>query len=418
MSLDEVINFAGQICKALSYAHKSIVHRDIKPENIIVVDPNAKYPIIKIMDFGIAKTESPSLHQSQSAYMGTPIYMAPEQYTDASGADKRADIYSVGVVLYELMTFSHPLGTFSMPTEINPALPEAVDNVIKRCLNPDRNKRFNDASEIVFGLEKAVRGEESVLGVRKVRVAPAMNYQGAGGEISPKLMVQSSHKELEHKENPEGLSVSGNKDVEETRKRKGIKPILVLVFVLVLAAGVFLIYSNKSQKSSTVNRQSSFKLAQDQVKKLSVKSKTVVEKEQLGSVERPTETKNIDNKDSVSSEQKTTKSPHQVMNNQESKNVANFEKKQVANKEKHTKINRMESDNISKIQKVNQINQFLNEGINYFKEGKYELCIVKMQEVFMYDKNNKEARQYIVASQNRLNDIKREFINPQVGGSR
>ena len=155
LSYDEIKYFAGQICPALSYAHKTIIHRDIKPENILVIDPFSKTPKVKITDFGIAKVGSQSLHQSTSSYMGTPIYMAPEQYTEAHNVDKRADVYSVGVVLYELSTFLHPLGTFPMPSEVNPSIPAKVDEIIRKTLHTDKTRRYEDVLDIVKDLEMA-----------------------------------------------------------------------------------------------------------------------------------------------------------------------------------------------------------------------------------------------------------------------
>jgi len=153
LTLEEVKYLIGQICSALSYAHKTIIHRDIKPENVLVTDSNSKKPKLQIADFGIAKAESQSIHVSVSAYMGTPIYMAPEQYNDAAHADKRADIYSVGVILYELLSFNLPLGTFPMPSEVNPSYSVKIDSIIKKALNPDRSKRYDDALDIVKELD-------------------------------------------------------------------------------------------------------------------------------------------------------------------------------------------------------------------------------------------------------------------------
>lgn len=163
LSLDEAKSLIAQVCSAISYAHKtfSIIHRDIKPENLLITDPFAMNAKIRIADFGIAKTESQAIHYSVSAYMGTPIYMAPEQYTDAAHADKRADIYSIGAILYELLTFMHPLGTFQMPSEVNPALPKKVDDIIRKALSADRTKRYDDAMDILKDLDAATVWEKS-----------------------------------------------------------------------------------------------------------------------------------------------------------------------------------------------------------------------------------------------------------------
>jgi len=208
LSFDEVKNLIGQLCSALSYAHEKfqIVHRDIKPENLLMIDPYTKNPKIRIADFGIARTESQSIHHSVSAYMGTPIYMAPEQYTDASRADKRADIYSVGAILYELLTFMHPLGTFSMPTEVNPSLPQKVDEIVKKALSADKSKRYGDAMDIVRALD-APTSQEKTTAVHKVE-----------------------SKESEPRPSPQPQAVR-----QERKKSSMLIPVIVGVAVLVLA---------------------------------------------------------------------------------------------------------------------------------------------------------------------------------------
>lgn len=208
LSFDEVKNLIGQLCSALSYAHDKfqIVHRDIKPENLLMIDPYTKEPKIRIADFGIARTESQSIHHSVSAYMGTPIYMAPEQYTDAARADKRADIYSVGAILYELLTFMHPLGTFAMPTEVNPTLPGKVDEIIKKALSADKDKRYGDAMDIVRALDAPTSSEK------------------------PAAVHKVESKESEPKPAPQLKSIQ-----PEQKKSSMLIPAIVGVVVLVLA---------------------------------------------------------------------------------------------------------------------------------------------------------------------------------------
>src|ERR1051326_5676274 len=113
----EALQLIPQICDALQYAHdEGVVHRDIKPENVLV-DRKGR---VKIADFGLAKIlghDAESLRlTAEGQVMGTPHYMAPEQVERPLTVDHRADIYSLGVVLYEMLTGDLPLGKFSPPS--------------------------------------------------------------------------------------------------------------------------------------------------------------------------------------------------------------------------------------------------------------------------------------------------------------
>jgi serine/threonine protein kinase len=152
-SLDEAYRIISQLSDALSHAHKLTIHRDIKPENILVTrDKDLK---VKLSDFGIAKMLSPSQFTSTSVQMGTPYYMAPEQKVDAANVDKRADIYALGVVLFELLTLENTIG-LDLPSEINKSLPKEIDNVIKKALATKPDDRYGDVKELSDALKKVV----------------------------------------------------------------------------------------------------------------------------------------------------------------------------------------------------------------------------------------------------------------------
>src|SRR6185312_13738358 len=108
----EALTIVPKICEALQFAHnEGILHRDIKPENILI-DTKGR---VKIADFGIAKLVGevpPEALTGSGAALGTPHYMAPEQIEKPAAVDHRADIYSLGVVFYEMLTGELPLGRF------------------------------------------------------------------------------------------------------------------------------------------------------------------------------------------------------------------------------------------------------------------------------------------------------------------
>ena len=148
-SLDECWKIVIQIVEGLLYAHKRTVHRDIKPENIIITPKG----LVKITDFGIAKAIDPTRFTSSSTSLGTAYYMAPEQTKASAEVDQRADIYSVGVIIYELLTGAIPMGSFESPHSINPQLPEVIDVIVERALKPIPEERYQSIAELKEELE-------------------------------------------------------------------------------------------------------------------------------------------------------------------------------------------------------------------------------------------------------------------------
>ncbi len=137
-----------QICTALEYAHRQgVVHRDIKPENVLL----ARDGRVKIADFGLAKVldraaGGRTLTRASQA-MGTPHYMAPEQIEHPQQVDHRADIYSLGVVFYELLTGELPLGRFPLPSK-SVRVDVRLDDIVLRTLEKEPERRYQAASEV------------------------------------------------------------------------------------------------------------------------------------------------------------------------------------------------------------------------------------------------------------------------------
>ena len=155
-SLEETQTIISQLCDALQYAHQYTIHRDIKPENILVSDD--KGLMIKLTDFGIAKMLNPSQFTSTSMQMGTPYYMAPEQKTDATSVDKRADIYALGVVLFELLTLENTIG-LKLPSQINSNIPKAIDGVLVKALELKPKDRYENAKDLADTLNAIITKE-------------------------------------------------------------------------------------------------------------------------------------------------------------------------------------------------------------------------------------------------------------------
>src|ERR1017187_1408443 len=167
----EALNIVPKICEALQYAHnEGIVHRDIKPENILL----DKKGQVKIADFGIAKIigQAPKDGWLTGAkdVVGTPHYMAPEQIEKPATVDHRADIYSLGVVFYEMLTGELPLGKFQPPSH-KVQVDVRLDEVVLHALEKEPDRRYQQASEVKTDLDAITAG----------RSAPA----AAGGVVSP-----------------------------------------------------------------------------------------------------------------------------------------------------------------------------------------------------------------------------------------
>ncbi|MEQ8955794.1 MAG: protein kinase, partial [Gammaproteobacteria bacterium] len=145
----EKIDIIIQVLKALAYAHKNnVIHRDIKPDNILVDDDGN----IKILDFGIAQfyEDRSKGHDvtSTGTIMGTYNYMSPEQRESSENVTIHSDLYSVGVVMYELFTGKLPVGCFPNPSSLNAAVEPQLDALILKCLNSDPGKRPASAEEL------------------------------------------------------------------------------------------------------------------------------------------------------------------------------------------------------------------------------------------------------------------------------
>ncbi len=144
----EALQIVPQICEALQFAHdENIVHRDIKPENILV-DKKGR---VKIADFGIAKIlgrERDVAITETGGAIGTPHYMAPEQMEKPTTVDHRADIFSLGVVFYEMLTGELPLGKFAPPSSRKVEVDVRLDEVVLRALERDPEQRYQHASQV------------------------------------------------------------------------------------------------------------------------------------------------------------------------------------------------------------------------------------------------------------------------------
>jgi serine/threonine protein kinase/Tfp pilus assembly protein PilF len=164
LTLEATLSIAQQVCNGLIEAHRlGIVHRDLKPQNIMIDEDGD----VRIMDFGIASSIETKGATVPGTMIGTPEYMSPEQI-DGSEVDARSDLYSLGIIIYELLTgktpfsgdtpwsvaFKHKNDRPHDPRELNPAIPESMSRVILKCLEKQKEERYQSAEELLAGLVK------------------------------------------------------------------------------------------------------------------------------------------------------------------------------------------------------------------------------------------------------------------------
>ena len=181
LAVDAALDIARQLADGLAFAHATgVVHRDLKPGNIIVLADGTA----KILDFGLAKSADPGSTASGAGGLGTAGYMAPEQVRDQR-VDARADLWSLGVVLYEMLTGARPFRgddavslahailheDVPRPTRVRPRLPPAVAAVVMMLLRKDRDQRYASAGEVAADLDAVRRGARPVAARRVSRHA-------------------------------------------------------------------------------------------------------------------------------------------------------------------------------------------------------------------------------------------------------
>ncbi len=164
IEIERAVRIIGEVCEALSYAHKnSVIHRDVKPSNIIIEDKTGKS---YITDFGIAKAVSGTKLTETGVSLGTPEYMSPEQFSEKGSIDQRTDIYSLGIVFYEMLTGDipfkgdTPLGVAYKhvntppphPRILNPLISPYLEKIILKMLAKDLDERYSSMDEVIKDL--------------------------------------------------------------------------------------------------------------------------------------------------------------------------------------------------------------------------------------------------------------------------
>jgi serine/threonine-protein kinase len=195
LPVPDAIEYASQVLSAVGYAHsQGVIHRDIKPGNMMLTPEN----VVKLMDFGIAKSKTDRKLTMTGTTMGSLYYMPPEQ-VQGLALDSRSDIYSFGVSLYEMVTGSRPFKGQSdydlmvaqlqkaplPPIDIQPELPKALNDIIMTALEKDPAKRFQSAEAFRFALQSVSGGLTRLPVASAQAVVPGLAGQPAGSSGAP-----------------------------------------------------------------------------------------------------------------------------------------------------------------------------------------------------------------------------------------
>src|SRR5262249_46578591 len=206
-SLKGAYNVVAHIANGLAYAHQSLYHGALSPANVLV----NKAGRVKMTEFGIART-LPAFTQFQAQLAAGDFYcMAPELTQAPEAADRRADIYSVGVILFELLTGRAPSDTFEMPSAVRPDLPRGLDHVFEKCCRPSPDERYMSSEELKQALFLAVEQSQVPTG------PPAK-----GAVLAPRAVTQENV--LEAASAPHLMAAGGSRPRRPAAPRQGSQP--------------------------------------------------------------------------------------------------------------------------------------------------------------------------------------------------
>ncbi len=276
---DLALNFSTQIAKALDCAHKNnIIHRDIKPQNILVTEEGS----LKVTDFGIAKSTNSSTITNTSNVIGSAHYFSPEQ-AKGNYIDSRTDLYSLGVVIYEMVTGRVPFDADSPvsvalkhiqeevvpPKNINSAVPESLNKLILKAMEKEQIKRYQSAKEMIVDLDKIKNDPNAIIGTVPVteddftRVMPSVNPANVA---AVKNSTSKSNDDWEEDED------DWDEEEDDSKKKKNktkLGIILALVAVLILAGAAITTYflTTNNKKAEELKMPKVIGLKQDDAEK-------------------------------------------------------------------------------------------------------------------------------------------------------
>lgn len=256
----DAVHFVIQILRALQHAHnRGIVHRDIKPQNIMLLTDGT----IKVMDFGIAKFAREESRTATDQAIGTVHYISPEQ-ARGDVTDAKSDIYSVGVMFYEMLTGCKPFDTDNpvsiavmhmqnvpeRPRNINPNIPSGLEEIIMHAMEKDSSKRYQTATEMIRDIEAFKANNQIIFGYYNAPPQPGQTQY-----FSP---PQNDHQLRENHAYEEENNYYGRLPEEREQGKSLVVPILTavtIVVVVVAAIIIFLIVSQGTNESNSTTAE-------------------------------------------------------------------------------------------------------------------------------------------------------------------
>ena len=257
----DAVHFIIQILRALQHAHnRGIVHRDIKPQNIMLLTDGT----IKVMDFGIAKFAREESMTATDQAIGTVHYISPEQ-ARGDVTDEKSDIYSVGVMFYEMLTGQKPFDTDNpvsiavmhiknipvRPRDINPNIPSGLEEIIMHAMEKDAENRYQTASDMIRDIEAFKQNNQIIFGYYSV---PLVQQRAAeGSRMQYGMPPQQPAAPMQPQQQPEYLPEEPDDDGDdyeepdeydepEPKQKSLVVPILPAVTVVVIVvAAVFIV---------------------------------------------------------------------------------------------------------------------------------------------------------------------------------
>ena len=246
MDWREALHFITQIMRGLSHAHsRGIIHRDIKPQNIMVLRDGS----VKVADFGIACLADAHQTLAQEA-LGSVHYISPEQ-AKGERLDARSDIYSAGVVLYEMLTGRLPFEGDSAvsvaiqhlssvplsPREINPDIPAALELICMKAMNADRDKRYQSADAMLMDLEKFRKDPTVDLDYIRTELTASVDEQPTSKLPVQRVAAAVKNRQAEEEDDEDSGSILAY--IRENKKMAGLLAagvaLIVLIFVVIFA---------------------------------------------------------------------------------------------------------------------------------------------------------------------------------------